>query len=323
MTSVNVALWRVNSVQLPNGTPQSKLKSLSDQIDVAFKGKPAVDLRIFVVAEFYFMNCNGGESGIRWYTNDEKNAVVTQLQALSKNYGGILLVGGTICWAETKKKWKLKKKKHWYVYNEAPVIYNGITLNMYGKHLGGGEVSASDNLRLYKARRGAIDRTINVRSAQDNPDGTARYEQQVRNDPLDSIHSMKGQKIKQGTLAVAPGVDTAYERYEDRIHFKPGSTSGAFKLNDLNLTGGVEVCQEHNQAVLKTTMAQAGNLHILTANSVSYNAASVHLADPGLFIHCDPLEKARAVINNGGVTDVADTAWDDCNGSLAQASLNF
>lgn len=323
MTSIQIALWRVNSVQLPNGTPQSKLKALGDQIDVAFGGKPPGDLRIFVVAEFYFMNNNGGESDIRWYTKAEKDTVVTQLQALSRKHSGILLVGGTICWAETRKKWKLSKKKNWYVYNEAPVIYNGQTLNMYGKHLGGGEVSASDNLRLYQARRGTIDRTINIRSAQDNTDGSAKYEQQQRTGTLDEIHSLKGQTINKGTLAVAPGIDTAYERYQDRIHFKPGSKSGEFKLSDLNLTGGVEICQEHNQQILQNTMAQAGNLHILTSNSVGYNQASVHLDNPGLFIHCDPLQKARAVINNGNVTDVADTDWDDCNGTLAQVTLNI
>ncbi len=323
MTAINVALWRTDSVQLPNGTPATKLKSLGDQIDVAFSGKTPGDLRIFVIAEFYFMNNNSGEASIRWYTKDEKKTVVTSLQAFSRRHGGILLVGGTICWAETKKKWKLNRKKNWYVYNESPVIYNGILLNMYGKHLGGGEVSASDNLRLYKARRGDFDRTINVRSEDDNPDGTAKYEQRIDQSPVDQIYSLKGQKLNKGMLAVAPGVDTAYERYEDRIHFKPGTTSGAFKLADLNLTGGVEVCQEHNQAILKSTTPLARNLHILTSNSVGYVPTSVHLANPGLFVHCDTKQKARAVTNLGVLKEVDDNAWDDCNAELARLSINI
>jgi len=322
MPSVSVALWRVNSVLLPNGTPQSKLKAMRDQIDVAFQSKPAADLRIFMAAEFYFMNANQGENDIRWYTKAEKDLVVTQLKAMSRDHGGILLVGGTICWAETRKKWKLNKKKHWYVYNEAPVIYNGDLLVMHRKHNSGGEVSASDNLRLYKARRGAVDRTTNIRGA-DNPDGTAHYEQDVRNDPFDQIHSLKGQKIKQGTLAVAPGVDQAYERYENRIHYEGGTGSGGFTVPNLNLTGGVEVCQDHNLTVLKNSLPLAAALHLLTSNTVGYQQASVHLADPGLFLHCDPGNKARAVLNQGGLTDVADADWDTSDDKLPTLTVNL
>jgi hypothetical protein len=321
MPRVDIALWRVDSVVLPNGTPQQKLDSLRDQIDLAFQHKPASDLRIFAVAEFYFMNANKGESGIRWYTKSEKDTVVNGLLALSRSHGGILLVGGTVCWAETKKKVRLSKRTHWHVYNEAPVAYNGVLLNMHRKRYGGGETGGSDNLRLYQARRGNIDRTVTVRAQQDNPDGTARYEQRTDDRPLDDIHTLSGSTIKGGTEAAAPGIKAASERYEDRIHFESGTGSGGFRLADLNLTGGVEVCQDHNQEVLKTTLPQPCNLHILVSNTVGYKESSVYLANPGLFVHCDPGNKARAVLNNGALVEVDDGQWHTAN-KLALLTVN-
>lgn len=320
MPSVDIALWRVDSAVMPNGTPQSKLKALGDQVRAAFDSKPLPDLRIFMVAEFYFMNADRGQGGIRWYSKADKDAVVSGLLGMSKDHGGVLIVGGSVCWADCTTRRTLSKRTIWNVYNEAPVTYKGQLLAMHRKHFGGGEAGASDNLRLFEARRGAIDRTVTVRK-DDNLDGTARYEQITETKPLDELSALHTTMIKKGTELAAPAFKEAFDRYDNRIRFTGGTGSGAFHLSDLNLAGGVEICQDHNLSVLKKSVPNPCDLHLLTSNTVSYAPASVHLAKNGLFVHCDPQNKPLAVINNGSLSAIDDTQWDQSRGALAVVNV--
>ena len=153
MPALSIAVWRENAERLPNGIPTARVADLFNQISMAFR-TTGNGFRIFMCSEFFFMNANRGEDDVRWYTKKQKTEVIEALKSLSRRYRGILLVGGTICWAESSKK--PFSKTDWRVYNEAPVCYNGHLLKLYRKRLPGGEVIIFFLLRLDECIQGNI-----------------------------------------------------------------------------------------------------------------------------------------------------------------------
>jgi hypothetical protein len=314
MPALSIAVWRENAERLPNTVPANRVNELFNQITMAFR-TTGNGFRIFVCAEFFFMNANRGEDDIRWYTKKQKIETVEGLKSLSRGYRGILLVGGTICWAESRKK--PFSKTEWRVYNEAPVCYNGNLLELYRKRLPGGEVMNSDALRIYRNRKGNIDRTFTARIA-DSDDGLPQYAEQSDTRSLDALSSHVGAKIKKGTEYEAPGVQSAYEQYADRIDFIQGTDEGSFRIPGTGFTGGVEICQEQNSATLKKTSALGPtNFHLLTSNSVSPTNGNENIADPGYFVHADTSCEPLVVHHIGGVaTTVPRTDWTDLTDKL-------
>lgn len=242
---------------------------------------------VFVAPEFMFMHGHAGSDRLRWYSKAERDKTLKGLAAASRLFGRLLLVGGSICWAKTEKNWG--EKTDWVVRNEAPVHYNGNLLALYGKRHGGGEVYAEDTLRLYRARRGVIDLQMY------DPNGVDAFGNRLYNiiqatGNMGQLASLTNNTVRRGpggaALPAAPGINAAKDRYDGRIRFIPGTDEPSFDIPGGTLTGGVEICQEHNLAALQNNSGRGRtNFHLLTSNTVGHNAAHENLVSPGYFVH--------------------------------------
>jgi hypothetical protein len=293
MSKLVFAVWRANAETMQNESVASRIDTLNSRVrDVIAATTPS--FIVFVAAEFIFSHANRNAETLRWYTPKERKAALKALAAASRAFNRLLLVGGTICWAEEVSH--SRAKSEWLVRNETPVFYAGQPLTNYGKRFYGGEVYAEDHLRLYKKRRG--DFSLDMFVAADTGDtGERRYDLAQATGNMSTLASEALRTIRGNgneRLPAAPGIKAAVERYKDRVRFEPGASEASFDIPGGNFTGGVEICQEHNgpgQSGRGTLQANSGrgptNFHILTSNSVSHRPGHENLRSPGYFVHCD------------------------------------
>ena len=329
MTNLVFAVWRENTEQLQNETVAQRINALNTQVALVI-AQTTPSFIVFVAAEFIFMHANRAGDGLRWYTPSEKTSAMKALAASSRQFRRLLLAGGTICWA--RKQPHLFGKTEWNVRNDAPVHYNGQRLAVYGKRFGGGEVLEEDSLRLYRQRRGQFDLDTYVRDA-DGPGGARVYSRVQAAGDLGSIVRNRDNTVRMGPggtdVPAAPGIRAAYERYADRVRFRPGTNDGSFAIPGGNFTGGVEVCQEHNgpgQAGRGTLQANSArgptNFHILTSNSVSHRDGYENLLNPGYFVHCDTANAPKVVRLQGTARSTVPAAqWVNIHDTLSVLEL--
>lgn len=274
---------------------------------------------VFVAPEFMFMHGHAGSDRLRWYSKAERDKTLKGLAAASLLFGRLLLVGGSICWARKEKHWR--EKAEWLVRNEAPIHYNGNLLALYGKRHGGGEVYGEDTLRLHRARRGAIDLHMYDPNGVDTS-GNRLYNIIQATGNMSQLASLTNNTVRRGpggaALPAAPGINSARDRYDGRIRFIPGADEPSFAIPGGTLTGGVEICQEHNLAtLLNNSSLGLTNFHLLTSNTVGHNVANENLKSPGYFVHakagCPP---ELVTLINGTRTVFAAAQWTQLDPTL-------
>lgn len=77
------------------------------------------------------------------YTKDEKNDIVSSLQAATRNLPRLLVLPGSILWADNKKFMASKKD----MYNTVPILSNGELVHEYHKKDASDEIKADYRLR--------------------------------------------------------------------------------------------------------------------------------------------------------------------------------
>lgn len=98
-------------------------------------------LPVFQAPEWFFRRPD------RPYTPAEKNAVVAMLAERSANYPNLMIVGGTILWAQGLDN-PGAGGENIKVYNSAPVIMNGQVIRLYDKKNEGGDIAGYEHLNI-------------------------------------------------------------------------------------------------------------------------------------------------------------------------------
>lgn len=316
MPNIGIGVWTVNAERLPNASVSTRLNNLRNMITLAFRQVTA-DVHVFVGTEFYFCNANIGESGIRWYTEDERNEVLRGLADISRMKSRFLLVGGSICWYKTRKS--LFGPRRFEIFNETPVYYNGTQLKLHRKRVPGGEKVAHDTLRVAEALGEVLDRMITTKSfSADNQPfwRTTKH--------LGTLEQLVGERNstyrtpEDERKSSMPDIGRLFDKYDTRIDYIAGTGEGSFSLPNSTFTGGVEVCMEHSMGTFEQTSALgATNFHIVTANTVTCHASErgqtdhTNIADPGIFIHCSAGDAWPTVVTKTGGARTLENGWLD------------
>lgn len=310
MARIEVVCWRVNAGRIANESPALRLAKLQAKILRGFSDPGPVDLRLFAVPEFYFFHANKSTDDLRWYTETQLDGVYDGVAALSQLQQNLLVVGGSVCWAKPKGA-KFLHQRRWHIHNEAPIAYRGVKVGLCAKRLYGGEHDPGDALRIYRAEQGHFDYTENYITAQDDEAGNPIMGQrQAANIEAIAFHGRA--RFQNGTVK-APGARTATKKYAARILFRHRNSPKIYNLPG-GLSLGVEICQEHNQAILQG--CGRVDLHVIVSNTVGRNTANHALNEGGILVHCDAGEIWVGQLQGGQVADI--NAWNDLGGELYQ-----
>lgn len=324
--SLIVAIWSEDSARMANEDVASRMARLRNHLlQITHATTPT--FIVFIAAEFLFMHGRSDAKQIRWYSPSERDEALHGLAEASRIFRRTLLVGGSVCWAEQARKGD--EKSEWCVHNEAPIHYDGEQLALYGKRHGGGEVLPEDALRLYRQRCGSFEKKMHVRKDKDGADGTPRYRSVRAAGSMGDLAAMAGNTVRRGPggtlLPAAPGIQKAMDRYQGRYRFAPGNDEPSFGIPDGTFTAGIEICQEHNLAALRSNSTRgAVNFHLLVSNTVGHLQASENLLSPGFFIHAKAGSAPELVILDGAHrTAVAADQWTQLGPHLHYIALDM
>ncbi len=216
-------------------------------------------LFIFVAPEYYFKSSKLDVE--RCLTKDERDTIIETIKKWSYAFPHTVIVPGTIIWSKPADD---KSRKKAYSRLKETLTQQGINPKT--------QWVQSKWEQLRPRGQGAV-QYLSYNSAYIFYDGSI-YKYHKMNDASENLDG----DLSKGTL------------------FIPGSKPGYFP--DLGKTGlnfGIEICADHQGAVLNQTV----DVHILSSAATTTNIASIRARVGGLFIHA-ATGRTDFYVNNGG-----------------------